>query len=174
MKPRMHPPRSAGAVSVAFFIALGLSALAISPAATQVASGATEPAAEVERFCSNIADAARDQRYALQARELATLQADIDARLAALEAKRAEYEDWLKRREDFLARAEGGLVKIYSSMRPDAAAERLSEVNVELAASILMKLDARKAGVILNEMDRKAAATLTGIIASAARRVDPS
>jgi flagellar motility protein MotE (MotC chaperone) len=37
-----------------------------------------------------------------------------------------------------------------------------------------MKLDSRKAGVILNEMDQKAAATLTGIMASAARRVDPS
>ena len=37
-----------------------------------------------------------------------------------------------------------------------------------------MKLDPRKAGVILNEMDQKSAATLTGIMASAARRVDPS
>ena len=43
-----------------------------------------------------------------------------------------------------------------------------------LAAGILMKLDSRKAGVILNEMDRKAAAMLTGIMASAAaqRRSD--
>ena len=37
-----------------------------------------------------------------------------------------------------------------------------------------MKLDARKASVILNEMDGKAAAALTGVIADAARRVDPS
>ncbi len=70
--------------------------------------------------------------------------------------------------------AEGGVVKIYAGMRPDAAAERLAELDATLAAAILMKLDARKAGVILNEMERKAAAMLTGIMASAARRTDPT
>lgn len=129
---------------------------------------------EIERFCSNIADAARDRRYALQAEELKQLQAGIDERMRALDAKKAEYETWLKRREVFLARAEDGVVKIYAGMKPDAAAERLAIVNADLAAAILMKLDSRKAGVILNEMDQKAAATLTGIMASAARRVDPS
>jgi flagellar motility protein MotE (MotC chaperone) len=135
-------------------------------------AGAEE--SEVERFCSNIADAARDRRYALQAEELKQLQGEVDKRIKALEDKRAEYESWLKRREIFLARAEDGVVKIYADMKPDAAAERLAIVNVDLAAAILMKLDSRKAGVILNEMDTKAAAALTGIMASAARRVDPS
>lgn len=129
---------------------------------------------EIQRFCSNIADAARDRRYALQAQELKQLQTGIDQRMKALDEKRAEYETWLKRREVFLARAEDGVVKIYADMKPDAAAERLAIVNADLAAAILMKLDSRKAGVILNEMDQKAAATLTGIMASAARRVDPS
>ncbi len=129
---------------------------------------------EVQRFCSNIADAARDRRYSLQSAELKQLQSEVDKRITALEEKRAEYEAWLKRREVFLARAEDSLVKIYSGMKPDAAAERLAGTNVELAAAILMKLDARKAGVILNEMDKKAAAALTGIIGSAARRVDPT
>lgn len=128
---------------------------------------------EVQRFCSNIADAARDRRYSLQAAELKQLQTEVDKRIGALEEKRAEYEEWLKRREVFLARADS-LVKIYSGMKPDAAAERLAGTNVELAAAILMKLDARKASVILNEMDTKAAAALTGIMGSAARRVDPT
>jgi flagellar motility protein MotE (MotC chaperone) len=129
---------------------------------------------EIQRFCSNIADAARDRRYVLQAEELKQLQAGIDQRMKALEDKRAEYEQWLKRREVFLARAEDSIVKIYAGMKPDAAAERLAMVNVDLAAAILLKLDPRKAGVILNEMDQKSAAALTGIMASAARRVDPS
>ncbi|OHV69957.1 hypothetical protein LCM4577_05230 [Mesorhizobium sp. LCM 4577] len=139
-----------------------------------LAAGKAPDESEIQRFCSNIADAARDRRYALQAEELKQLQAGIDERMKALEAKKAEYEEWLKRREVFLARAEDGVVKIYAGMKPDAAAERLAMVNAELAAAILMKLDSRKAGVILNEMDQKAAATLTGIMASAARRVDPS
>jgi flagellar motility protein MotE (MotC chaperone) len=146
-----------------------------SPAQPAALAGGKAPdESEIQRFCSNIADAARDRRYALQAEELKQLQAGIDERMKALDAKRAEYEEWLKRREVFLARAEDGVVKIYAGMKPDAAAERLAMVNAELAAAILMKLDPRKASVILNEMDQKAAATLTGIMASAARRVDPS
>ena len=104
-----------------------------------------EAGTEVQRFCSNIADAARDRRYALQAKELEKLKAEIDERIKALEAKRLDYEQWLKRRDDFLAKAEDNVVKIYAKMKPDAAAERLAEVKIELAAGILMKLDPRQA-----------------------------
>ena len=174
-------------VASAFAMLLAIGPSSAEEAVRQVLPGGQPPVApqqltkekapdesEIQRFCSNIADAARDRRYALQAQELKELQAGIDQRMKALDEKRAEYEQWLKRREVFLARAEDGVVKIYAGMKPDAAAERLAMVNVDLAAAILMKLDSRKAGVILNEMDQKAAATLTGIMASAARRVDPS
>lgn len=151
-------------------VAIGLT-LCAGPAATQETPVASN---DVERFCTNIADAARDQRYAIQAEELRLLQAEVDERIAALEAKRAEYEEWLTRRENFLAKAEDNVVEIYGRMRPDAAAERLQELGVELAAGILMKLDARKAGVIMNEMEAKTAAGVTSVMASAARPKDPS
>jgi flagellar motility protein MotE (MotC chaperone) len=150
--------------------------LAIGPASTASGEDVVPPAtdaSEVQRFCSNIADAARDRRYSMQKMELDKLKTEIDERMKALEAKRLEYEDWLKRRDDFLDKAEDNVVKIYAKMKPDAAAERLSEVKIELAAGILMKLDPRQASTILNEMDRKAAATITGVMASAARKVDP-
>ncbi|HTV71650.1 MAG TPA: MotE family protein [Rhizobiaceae bacterium] len=160
--------------------ALGALLAVAGPAATETAAPAepivVDPAkqSEIQRFCSNIADAARDRRYALQAAELKELQAEIDKRMALLEEKRAEYEGWLKRREEFLDKAEDNIVQIYSRMKPDAAAERLEVLRAELAAGILMKLDSRKAGTILNEMDSKAAATLTTIMVSATRKEDPS
>jgi len=143
-------------------------------AAVRAAAPAADGGTEVQRFCSNIADAARDRRYAMQTMELEKLKTEIDERMKALEAKRLEYEGWLKRRDDFLAKAEDNVVKIYAKMKPDAAAERLAEVRIELAAGILMKLDARQASTILNEMDSTAAATITGVMASATRREDPS
>lgn len=161
--------------ALAGLAALAWLALPAGPAGPAAAAETeTMNADEIERFCANIADAARDRRYALQAAELAELRREVDARIAALEEKRAEYETWLKLREDFLEKAEGGIVEIYGTMRPEAAAERLAELRVELAAAILMKLEPRKAGVILNEMERKAAAMLTSIMASAARREDPT
>jgi len=148
-----------------------LFAMSGTPASTQ---GTAAAGSDTERFCSSIVDAARDRRYAIQTAELETLRKDVDARLALLEEKRVEYEGWLKRRNEFLSRAEDSVVAIYATMRPDAAAERLAELKAELAAGILMKLKAKDAGIILNEMDSKAAATLTTIMASAARRQDPS
>jgi flagellar motility protein MotE (MotC chaperone) len=170
--------RSITALTMGAGVLLGASVFGGTPAATQTVPAALQATNstddDVRRFCSNIADAARDRRYALQKMELETLQKDIDQRIGALEEKRVEYEEWLARRNDFLAKAEGNLVEIYSRMRPDAAAERLAEVNVELAAGILMKLQSRQAGVILNEMNSKAAATLTSIMGSAVRKQDPT
>ncbi len=105
---------------------------------------------EIEQFCGNIADAARDRRYALQKQQLEDLRANVDDHIAALEAKRAEYEDWLKRRQDFIEKAKDNLVQIYANMDPDAAAAQLAALHVDLAAAILMKLEPRKASTILD------------------------
>lgn len=142
--------------------------------AAETTVAATAAPSEVERFCSNIADAARDRRYQLQTQELERLRGDIDERMKALEAKRAEYEDWLKRREDFIAAAREDVVKVYSIMRPDAAAERLAQLSAEVAAALIMKMEPRKAGAVLNEMDKEAAAAVTRVMTAAARREDPS
>ena len=142
--------------------------------AAAAAAGMAADGDEIQRFCGNIADAARDRRYALQAQELQKLQAEIDARMKALDEKRAEYETWMRKREAFLEQAQDGVVNIYKGMKPDAAAERLAELKPDLAAGILMKLEPRKASVILNEMKSKEAAVLTTIMASAMRREDPS
>ncbi|MGB6117391.1 MAG: MotE family protein [Mesorhizobium sp.] len=129
---------------------------------------------EIERFCGNVADAARERRYANQARELATLKADIDARIVQLEAKKVEYEKWMKLRQDFIDKASEQVVQVYGRMKPDAAAERLTSLKSDLAAAILMKLNVKQSGLIMNEMQVEAAAKLTGIMASASRKEDPS
>lgn len=151
---------------------IGTLALLAGPAATQAPNPAVND--EIQRFCGNIADAARDRRYVLQAQQLETLKAEIDARMQQLEAKRAEYEDWMKRREDFIRKANDSVVGIYAKMRPDAAAEQLATLDADLAAAIIMKLEVKQSGLIMNEMDSEAAAKLTVIMAAAAREEDPS
>lgn len=130
-----------------------------------VASNITQD--EIRQFCTNIADPARDQRYLLQKQELDKLRADIDARIAEMDRRKAEYQDWLKRRDDFLKQAEAGLTDIYKKMKPDAAALQLQDVKVEVAAAVIMRLGARQSSQILNEMDPQKAAVIANIIASA-------
>jgi flagellar motility protein MotE (MotC chaperone) len=159
-----------GALAALAFCLLAFPSFA-GPAETLPASASGD---EIERFCTNIADPARDRRYALQRQQLVDLQSDIDKRMKLLEQKRAEYEDWLKRRNDFADKATDGVVEIYSKMKPDGAAPQLTDLPPELAAAILMKLDPRQSSLILSEMDAKAAAKLTRIMAAAARKTDPS
>jgi flagellar motility protein MotE (MotC chaperone) len=128
---------------------------------------------EIEAYCANIADAARDQRYLRQKNELETLKSKVDERIALLEQRRDEYEKWLGKRDDFMRVAEGTLVDIYKKMRPDAAASQLSLINPGIAAAIVMKLNARLSSQILNEMDPENAAALAGIIANAAATDQP-
>ncbi len=123
-------------------------------------------AQDLMRFCSNIADPARERRYALKQAELEALQSQIDDRMAKLEAKRAAYEEWRAKRDDFVAQAQESLVAIYSRMRPDAAAERLELLGPPLAAAIVMRLKPSLAGTILNEMEADAAARVSSVIAA--------
>ncbi|MDM9626397.1 MotE family protein [Rhizobium sp. S152] len=122
---------------------------------------------EIKQFCTNIADPARDQRYLLQKQELEKLRADVDTRIAEMEKRRDEYQDWLKRRDTFLKQAEAGLTDIYKKMKPDAAASQLQEVKIEVAAAVIMRLSAQQSSLILNEMDPQKAAVIANIIASA-------
>lgn len=150
-----------------------LSAAAMLMVVTQV--GAQQPPSisenstsdEIQKFCTNIADAARDQRYLLQKQDLEKLQADVDSRIKALEGRTAEYQDWLKRRNEFLARAQAGLVDIFKTMKPDAAAPQLAEMRLEIAAAIIMQLPARQSALFLSEMDPQKAGMISTIISSA-------
>ncbi len=148
--------------------ALLLSVCAV--AAQEAPKPVVDPASsqdEIRRFCTNIADPARDQRYLLQKQELEKLQADVDQRIATMDKRKAEYEDWLKRRDDFLKTADAGLVDVYKNMKPDAAAASLDGVKVTIAAAIIMKLSPRQASLVLAEMDVQKAAAVTNIMASA-------
>ena len=122
---------------------------------------------EIKQFCTNIADPARDQRYLLQKQELEKLRADVDSRIAEMNKRKEEYQDWLKRRDDFLKQAEAGLTDIYKKMKPDAAATQLQEVKIEVAAAVIMRLNPTQSSLILNEMDPQKAAVIASVIASA-------
>lgn len=119
---------------------------------------------EIDRYCTNINDKAADARYSMQTRELQQLRADVDSRIQELEAKRQEYEVWLKRRDEFIDKAQDSLVGIISKMRPDAAAAQMALLGDEAAAALLLKLNPRVSSVILNEMPAEKSSKLARVI----------
>ncbi|GEP03183.1 MotE family protein [Methylobacterium oxalidis] len=123
-------------------------------------------------YCANIADAAADARFAWQKEQLAALERQVEERIRRLEEKRAEYETWLTRRNEFLAKADAGVVAVYAKMKPDAAALQLANMPEDAAAAILTKLNPRAASGILSEMEASRAAGLARTMAETGRRVE--
>ncbi|MDF2810252.1 MAG: hypothetical protein K0S56_1283 [Microvirga sp.] len=129
------------------------------------------PEAKSSQYCESIADAAADARFILQKEALAKMEKEIEGRIKVLEAKRVEFEEWLTRRNDFLAKADEKVVSIYARMRPDAAAVQLANMDIEIAAAILAKLNPRASSAVLNEMEPARAAQLTNVITDAPSRI---
>lgn len=140
------------------------------PAAQATAALASASDTNAIQYCRNIADAAADARFTRQKEALQAMEKDIEGRLAQLEAKRAEYQDWLQRREDFLKKADEALVAVVSQMRPDAAAAQMAAMNENMAAALLSKLSPRVASAILNEIEPQRAARLTSTMVGLSRR----
>jgi len=126
---------------------------------------------EVALFCSNVADPAVDARLAWQLKELEKAETQLRERIAEVEAKRAEYEQWMALRDEFLKKAEANVVEIYSKMKPDAAASQIAGMADETAAAVLAKLSPRSSSAIFNEMDTARAAHLADLLGGM-RRVD--
>ena len=131
-----------------------VAAKAAPPAATfppKAQPSVDAPAAQ--HYCFNIADAAADARFAWQKKTISEIEAELDKRVAVLEAKTAEYREWVAKREEFSRKAQDGLVRIYARMKADAAAPQLAAMDEEAAAAVLMRLEAKVASEILSEMD---------------------
>jgi flagellar motility protein MotE (MotC chaperone) len=124
-------------------------------------------------YCVNIANAAADARFMWQKKALTDIEKELQERVAKLEAKVAEYQQWLARRDEFSKKAQATLISIYSRMRPDAAAMQLADLDIETAAAVLTKLDPRVSSAILAEMNAKHAARLTATISGAAAKGTP-
>ncbi len=119
------------------------------------------PQSETQQFCVNNAALLGDARMAFQTARLTEIEAQIRQRMAELEAKKAEYQAWLRKRDEVMKQAADGVVAIYAKMRPDAAALQLAAMDDPVAAAILARLPSRAAGAILNEMEAGRAARLT-------------
>lgn len=123
------------------------------------------PEEVIERYCSNIRDAAVDARNAWQAGELARLEQRVSKRVEELEARKAELEALIARREALFDAGNERVARIFAGMRPDAAAGQLAEIMPKVAAGVLAQLEPRAASAILTEMEPRTAARLTVALA---------
>lgn len=122
-----------------------------------------------DQYCSAIAAAATDARFAWQRQTLRETEEQLKKRIDELQTQIADYKKWLARREEFSARAQTAVTSIYSKMAPDAAAQQLTALDEETAAAVLAQLKPQVASAVMAEMDAKRAARLTAIISASSK-----
>jgi flagellar motility protein MotE (MotC chaperone) len=164
--PAPLAPKSGGMPPLATIAAQ--TATAVAPERRPAPAEPPEADAKMAReYCNNIVDAASDARFAWQKKVIGELEQEVAKRVEVLEAKTAEYQRWLARRDEFSKRAQETVVTIYARMKPEAAAAQLVAMDEETAAAVLTKLDPRNASAILSEMEPTQAARLTATISGA-------
>jgi flagellar motility protein MotE (MotC chaperone) len=140
-------------------------------AAAPAASAEPKPAPQTtgDQYCSGIANAAADARFAWQKQTLLETEKKVEQSVEELNVKILEYQKWMARRDEFSRKAQASITDIYAKMKPDAAAQQLSALDEETAAAVLIKLSPKISSALMAEMDAKKAARLTSIIAGSSK-----
>ncbi len=128
---------------------------------------------DYQKYCYNIADAARDARYARQKQQIREMEKDLEKLLRKLEKKRAEYETWVMRRKEITDRMTRAMLDVYAKMEPEAAAAQIAQMEYAVAVAILTGLKPQKASAILTEMDPKKAGRLVNAIVGVVAEATP-
>lgn len=165
--PSAEPERATSGNAPAQVVVAGAQPIG---AATPVgASAATQRdyAASAEEFCKNVSPVAAEARAAWLQRSIAELEREMAARTALLDARIAEHKEWLAKRQAFADQITGGLVQLFTRMRPDAAALQVAAMDEVMAAALLMRLEPKASSALMSEVPAAKAARLAGILADA-------
>ncbi len=127
-----------------------------------------------QKYCYNIADAARDARYARQKAQLNEMEQRLKKLLKELSRKRDEYMRWVQRRQSITARMTKSMLEVYAKMEPEIAAAQIARMEYAVAVAILTGLKPQQASAILAEMEPKQAGRLVNVIVGAVAESAPA
>lgn len=154
-------------VPLAFLLLLSPGAVAFAeepPPPPPAPAAQQEPSAA--DYCANFADRAAEARIAWQTGNLKQLQDEVAKKIAELEAKQKDLQQWIDKREAILKQAGKELVDIYAKMDPEAAAAQLGKLDTGTAVAVLRQLSPRAASAIMAAIPAERASVLAKAIAT--------
>jgi len=134
---------------------------------SEFVTGAVMHENDMLRYCLNISDAASEARSSILRKTLANTKSEVEIKIGELRENISVLSSWMNKRDEFVAKANNSLIAIFETMRPDAAALQMTELDVGLAAALIIKLEPKISSAIMAEMKPKKAAMITGILTSA-------
>lgn len=96
---------------------------------------------------------------------LETLKKEIEEDIAKYASLLKDIEKSLNQAEEIGVKRLKHVAKAYESMPPESAASRLSGLDNDTAILILLKMNSKKAGLVIGNMESKKATVLTKMIA---------
>jgi flagellar motility protein MotE (MotC chaperone) len=106
-----------------------------------------------EDLCEAFADKAAEAKLARQRKELLEVKATIEKQLVVLDEKTKQLESWVTKRNEIRESVSTSLVKMYSNVESETAAQQLQKLNPQSAAEILQRLKPKQSGEIVTAMD---------------------
>ena len=139
------------ATAIVSLLLIGLSHTVQAEENSTSASSAVQPAAA--DICEAFADKAAEAKLARHRKELLDVKADIEEQLVVLDEKTKVLEQLISKREQIRNLVSDSLVKMYSNVESEVAAQQLQELNPQMAAEVLQRLNPKQSGEIVTAME---------------------
>ncbi|MEO6610164.1 MAG: hypothetical protein ABIN69_17015 [Aestuariivirga sp.] len=162
--------RTTTKVALGFMMTVSLMLIQATLTAAHSESSNQTPAL-AQDYCASFVKEAENARESRQKVELDALNETLDKKLAQINEKTAQLENWVSQREAIMAQATTSVLKIYDSMDPLVASQEIAKLDLVAASSILRKMKPKKASDILKEMPPTTAARIIAVISSEANLV---
>ena len=108
----------------------------------------------------------RNEQLTIREQELKELEKQVDEKIKKLEALEASIQSEVDTYRQLSDERIRHLVKIYSSMKPKAAADLMNKLDINVAVEVFLSMKGDIAGGILSYMDTEKAATITKKLAN--------
>jgi flagellar motility protein MotE (MotC chaperone) len=112
-----------------------------------------KPRDEAIDLCRSFAKKAAETKLARQNNELLLIKSKIEEQLLVLDQKTKLLDQWVSKRDTIRAAVSDRLVKIYSNVEPEIAAQQLQKLDAEMASEVLQRLNPKTSGEIVSAMD---------------------
>jgi flagellar motility protein MotE (MotC chaperone) len=115
-------------------------------------------------LCQSFANKAAESKLLRNKQELLELKSKIEEQLVKLEEKTKQLQDLTAKRDEYRAAVSASLVKIYTNVEPEIAAQQLEKLSVEMASEVLQRLSPKISGEIVTAMDVKLASRIVKLM----------
>ncbi|MCH8157654.1 MAG: hypothetical protein IID18_07895, partial [Nitrospinae bacterium] len=103
----------------------------------------------------------REEALTAKEQQLQTLEEKIQKDLDKIELALAKSKELLGLKEDLIKENVDALIKVYSSMKPEEAANLIAAIDSDLALQIISGMKSKIAGQVLSQLDVKVAKTIS-------------